>query len=220
MFVSKAATPATARTVADALVEARPTAADRFQQPLARPAQSRALQETYITYGEALLPQNCTFDSMTEGYDYATELTSSLHCEDPSCRQNLATSMSRNYEETWGYPFNESISTFAISCWCEGNLGVMSHGAVVIDTFAEMHATCRDQECRAVKAHTLEGAAACMTRSSGRPASSAQPSDGPTPARHARPCRPHERRVHRRRGPGRRLPDRPPCDDGQPDHGL
>ena len=144
----------TTRTVADALAEARPTAAERFQRPLGRPSQSdrRALQEP-----RTLLGQNCTFDSLTEGYGYATELTSALHCEDAGCRQNLATSMSQNYEETWGYPFNESISAFAISCWCEGNLGVMSHGAVVIDTFAEMHATCRDQECRAVKSHTLEG---------------------------------------------------------------
>ena len=101
---------------------------------------------------------DCTFNAsmIEEDLSGGAELTSSQHCEYDACRTSLAASMARNYEEVWGRPFNGTIADFAIRCWCEGSMGVMAHGAVVIDTYQEMHATCRDPECRTVKAHTLE----------------------------------------------------------------
>ena len=99
---------------------------------------------------------DCTFNASMVEDAVATELTSSQHCEVESCRTSLAASMARNYEEVLGRPFNGTIADFAIRCWCEGSMGVMAYGAVVIDTYEEMHATCRDPECRVVKAHTLE----------------------------------------------------------------
>ena len=98
---------------------------------------------------------DCTFNASIEEVA-ATELFASQHCEIDSCRTSLAASMARNYEEVLGRPFNRTIAGFAIRCWCEGSLGVMADGAVMIDTYEEMHATCRDPECRKVKAHTLE----------------------------------------------------------------
>ena len=99
---------------------------------------------------------DCTFNTSMVEDVVATELISSRHCEVDSCRTSLAASMARNYEEVLGRPFNGTIADFAIRCWCQGSMGVMAHGAVVIDTYEEMHATCRDPECRMVKAHTLE----------------------------------------------------------------
>jgi hypothetical protein len=99
---------------------------------------------------------DCTFNASMVEDVVATELISSRHCEMESCRTSLAVSMARNYEEVLGWPFNVTIADFAIRCWCDGSMGVMAHGAVVIDTYEEMHATCRDPECRMVKAHTLE----------------------------------------------------------------
>ena len=101
---------------------------------------------------------DCRFnDSMIEQFDVAAELEAATqHCENPACKSALSQSMARNYEEAWGRPFNGTIADFALDCWCEGNIGVMSHGAIVIDTFQEMHATCADDQCKKVKAHTLE----------------------------------------------------------------
>lgn len=97
----------------------------------------------------------CTFNASIEDVA-ATELIASQHCEIDSCLTLLAASMARNYEEVLGRPFNGTIAGFAIRCWCEGSMGVMADGAVMIDTYEEMHATCVDPECRKVKAHTLE----------------------------------------------------------------
>ena len=104
---------------------------------------------------------DCTFNaSMVEDGSTPpssiTEIRSSQHCEAEACRTSLAASMARNYEEAYGRPFNGTIANFAVGCWCEGSMGVLAHGAVVVDTYEEMHATCRDPQCRRVKAHTLE----------------------------------------------------------------